>query len=121
MTYAAHHFARPADTMADMRALRLAYLAAADDADFNNEPGVAVMWEDMAKKEEINIALREDAERRFAASRVPVHVFGEEIPDQREGTGAAAYTFGAVLIGAGITMGIPAVCWLWQTLGGVLS
>ena len=116
MTCAAHRFARPADTLA-----RRHFLALAAEADFNNEPGFAAMWQKLADDEDRNIALREDAERRFAASRVPVHVFGEPIPDQREGTGAAAYTFGAVLIVAFIFMGIPAVCWLWQTLGRALS
>lgn len=107
------------DSLDTMKSRRSAYEAQADAADWNNEPAVACMWEDMARQEERDIALREDAERRFAA-RVPVHVFGEPIPDQREGTGAAAYTFGAVLIVAFIFMGIPAVCWLWQTIGGAL-
>lgn len=119
MTYAAHHFARP-DTLADMRNRRSHYLAMAAAADWNNEPAIACMWEDMARHEEAAIALREDAERRFAWSRIPVHAVGDEIPDQREGTGAAAYLFGAVGIFAGITMGIPAVCWLWAWLGGAL-
>ncbi|WP_296222695.1 hypothetical protein [uncultured Sphingomonas sp.] len=96
MTYAAHHFDMP-DTLADMRERRSHYLAMAAAADWNNEPSIACMWEDMARQEESNIALREDAERRFAASRVPVHVFGEEIPDQREGTGGLLRTLISIM------------------------
>lgn len=120
MTYAAHRFDRPADTLADMHERHARYLRMADAFRINDDDANARLYEKEAAAEAERIALREDAERRFAASRVPVHVFGEEIPDQREGTGAAAYTFGAVLIMAGITMGIPAVCWLWQTLGRAL-
>lgn len=111
MTYAAHHFARP-DTL-DRRSQ---HLDMSDAFRFDNDDACARLYEDEAAR----IALREDAERRFAWSRIPVHAVGDEIPDQREGTGAAAYLFGAVGIFAGITMGIPAVCWLWQTLGGAL-
>lgn len=109
------------DTLADMQDRHARYLRMADAFHRDGDDAHARLYEDEAVAEAERIALREDAERRFAASRVPVHVFGEEIPAQTEGTGAAAYTFGAVLIVAGITMGIPAVCWLWQTLGRALS
>lgn len=115
MTYAAHHFARP-DTLADMQERRSHYLSLAAAADFNNEPSIACMWEDMARQEESNIALREDAERRFAWSRIPVHAIG----DQDTGPRGWGMAFGIVAIVAAITMGIPAVCWLWAWLGGAL-
>lgn len=105
MTYATHHFARP-DTLADMRKRRSHYLAMAAAADWNNEPAIACMWDDLARQEEAAIALREDAERRFAASRVPVHVFGEEIPDQREGAGAILWML------TGVMATVALVAWL---------
>ena len=103
MTYAAHHFARP-DTLADMQERRSHYLAMAAAADFNNEPAIACMWEDMARQEERNIALREDAERRFAWSRVPVHAVGDETPD--EGAGAILWML------TGIMATVALVAWL---------
>lgn len=74
------------DTLADMRNRRSHYLAMADAADWNNEPAIACMWDDMARQEEAAIALREDAERRFAA-KMPVHAVGDEIPAKTEGRG----------------------------------
>ncbi len=104
------------DSLDTMKSLRSAYEAQADAADWNNEPAVACMWEDMARQEERDIALREDAERRFAASRIPVHAIG----DQDTGPRGWGMAFGIVAIVAAITMGIPAVCWLWAWLGGAL-
>lgn len=53
---------------------------------------------------------------RYRAERL-----AHEKSDDAEGPGIIVYLIGAIVIEAGLLLGIPAVCWIWQTLGKMLG
>lgn len=58
--------------------------------------------------------------RMLDEQRVRAEFLAHEYSDDAEGPGIMVYLIGAVVIETGLLLGIPAVCWAWQTLGGVL-
>lgn len=107
MTYAAHDFDVPAETLADMQARHARYLRMADAFALNNDPANARIYEDEAAAEaaRIGVRMREHAAARIDHDRhdIPVLLLPEA---ETDGTGAIVW----MLIG--IMAVVALVAWL---------